>query len=371
MGLALDSVVIQAQQLPQIPVAAISAYHQHAREMCAVVDATLSKHEDINILIGNNPLQVMYDNHTHHAAFMTSVFSTANYELLARTLPWVYQVYRNKNFLFDYFPLELKAWIDAVRTALTPEDAENIYAVYRWMLNQHENIVKLACDVDYSTQPPINPQWLAQKNTFLKALLAGDHHECVKLSKTLVRSSVDLEDFYLNIVQPCMYEIGILWERGFISVAHEHLASAIVGRVLAGASMVDISAAPLETRAVITASPDEFHEIGAWMVSDILEHDGWQVRYLGANTPTEDLIKMLKCFHPHILALSVTMPFNLHKVQQMIRSIRAEADLNGLYIIVGGNAFSQSKDLWRSSGADAWAANIHDLRSITAGFNTA
>ncbi|MFO7832461.1 MAG: cobalamin-dependent protein [Desulfuromonadaceae bacterium] len=371
MGLTLDSLVTHAQQLPQIPVAAISAYHQHTPEICASVDATLSRREDINTLVGNNPLQVMYENHKHHAAFMTSVFSTANYELLARTLPWVYQVYSSKKFLFDYFPLELEAWIHAVRTSLSSEEAENICTVYTWMLNQHEGIVKLACAADYSTQPPLEPQWLAQKNNFLNVLLEGDHREAVRLSEIMVRSSGDLEDFYLNIVQPCMYEIGILWERGFISVAQEHLASSIVSRLLAGVSMVDITAAPLKNRAVITAAPDEFHETGAWMVSDMLEHDGWQVRYLGANTPAEDLIKMLKSFHPHLLALSVTMPFNLYKAQEVIRSIKSEAGLKDLYIIVGGNAFSQSKDLWRKTGADAWAANIHDLRNITARFDKA
>jgi methanogenic corrinoid protein MtbC1 len=371
MGSSLESLISGAQQLPQIPLPAFSSYHQHIPQMCAAVDAALESRADINTLIGNNPLQVMYDNHKHHAAFMTSVFSTGNYELLARTLPWVYQVYGSKNFLFDYFPIELEAWIEAVRTILPPAEAKDICTVYTWMLRQHEDVAKLACGADYSTQPPVDPQWLAQKNAFLNALLAGDHRECVKLAHTMVRTSVDLENFYLNIVHPCMYEIGILWERGFISVAQEHLASSIVGRVLAGVSMMDISATPLETRALISAAPGEFHEIGAWMVADMLEHDGWQVRYLGANTPTEDLIKMLKSFQPHILALSVTMPFNLHDTQQMIRDIRAQEELRDLFIIVGGNAFNQSADLWRSSGADAWAANIHDLRNITARFNTA
>lgn len=371
MGLTLDSLVAQAQQLPQVPPAAISAYHQHTAEMCAAVDSSLSSREDINNLIGNNPLQIMYANHKHHAAFMTSVFSTTNYELLARTLPWVYRAYRSKSFLFDYFPLEIEAWLDAIQKTLSAEDAKKICAVYTWMLNQHNNIVELARRDDSSNHPPLDSQWLEQKNAFLNALLAGDHRGCIRFAEAFVRKSADLEDFYLNIVQPCMYEIGILWERSSISVAQEHLASSIVVRVLAGVSMMDINTEPLKTRALISAAPDELHEIGAWMVSDILEHDGWQVRYLGANTPTEDLITMLKSFQPHILALSVTMPFNLHKVQQMIRSIKAEPELGDIYIIVGGNAFSQSKDLWRSSGADAWAANIHDLRSITARFNPA
>ncbi|MCA1796713.1 MAG: cobalamin B12-binding domain-containing protein [Geobacteraceae bacterium] len=301
MGTNIDTLISEAQQLPQIPVAAINAYHQHIPEMCAAVDYALSERPDIYTLIGNNPLEVMYENHKHHAAFMTSVFSSCNYELLARTLPWVYQVYSSKKFLFDYFPLELRAWIMAVQDALSPEAAEKICAVYTWMLQQHDKVVKLACSAD----------------------------------------------------------------------AQEHLASSIVGRVLAQVSMVEIIGPPLQSRALVSAAPGEFHEIGAWMVSDILEQDGWQVRYLGANTPTADLIKMLKSFRPHILALSVTMPFNLHKTKEAIEQIKAETELKDLFIIVGGNAFSQSKDLWRSCGADAWAANIHDLHSITTRFKSA
>ncbi|MGC9519102.1 MAG: cobalamin B12-binding domain-containing protein [Desulfuromonadaceae bacterium] len=371
MGNDLDELITRAQQLPQIPFEDIKAYHEHIPELCAAVDTELDKRDDILRLIGNNPLEVMYENHKHHAAFMTSVFSTANYELLARTLPWVYQVYSSKKFLFDYFPLELNAWIRAIQNMLSPEAAEKICAVYTWMLEQHHTVINIACSSDYSTPPPLEPEWLAQKNAFLNALLAGDHRKCVSLAEAQVKTSADLNVFYLNIVQPCMYEVGILWERGFISVAQEHLTSSIVGRVLAQASMIDINAPPLKARAIVSAAPNELHEIGAWMVSDILEHDGWQVRYLGANTPTEDLIKMLKTFKPHILALSVTMPFNLHKAKESIQQIRAEDELKDVFIIVGGNAFRQSQDLWQSCGADAWAANVHDLRNITAGFTAA
>lgn len=368
MGTDLNTLIDQAQQLPQISAPALKAYHLHSPELCAAVNSALSKRDNIHALIGNNPLEVMYENHSHHAAFMTSVFSTANYELLARTLPWTYQVYSSRGFLFDYFRFELEAWIMAVKNVLPVEAGKGICCVYTWMLEKHEEIVRLACRSDYSNPPPVAAQWLAQKNIFLNALLTGDHRRCIKLAEEQVRTGADLEEFYLNIVHPCMYEIGILWERGFVSVAQEHLASSIVSRILVHTSMIETTAPHLPYRALVSAAADEFHEIGAWMVSDILEHDGWQVRYLGANTPTEGLIKMLKNFKPHILALSVTMPFNLHKAKASIQQIKAETELKDLFIIVGGNAFNPSEDLWRSCGADAWAANVHDLRSITKRF---
>ena len=35
------------------------------------------------------------------------------------------------------------------------------------------------------------------------------------------------------------------------------------------------------------------------MISDVLDQDGWQVRYLGANTPDGDLLKMVDEFYTH------------------------------------------------------------------------
>jgi methanogenic corrinoid protein MtbC1 len=63
---------------------------------------------------------------------------------------------------------------------------------------------------------------------------------------------------------------------------------------MATISMVDIYPSQAKGKAVITAAPNEFYEIGAWMISDILEFDGWEVRYLGANTPVNDLANKWK-----------------------------------------------------------------------------
>ena len=45
---------------------------------------------------------------------------------------------------------------------------------------------------------------------------------------------------------------------------------------------------------VVTTAPNEFHEIGAWMIANTLEGDGWDIHFLGSNTPKRDLLLHLK-----------------------------------------------------------------------------
>lgn len=117
-------------------------------------------------------------------------------------------------------------------------------------------------------------------------------------------------------------------------------------------------------KAVVTAAPNEFHEIGAWMISDMLEHAGWDVRYLGANTPADDLLDLLRSFHPKVLALSVTMPFNILKAKEIINTLRRDMELQKIMVIIGGRAFNEVLDIWRTTGADYFAANVMELKAL-------
>lgn len=363
MYLNLDEIIKEASGLPLVPIAGTTVYQEKIPLLKKYVDDTLSSNPAIHELIGNNSLQIMYDNHSHHAAFMATVFSIGNYELLARTVPWVYRAYSAHNFSYDYFPLELRTWIDALEKHTTSDMTAEIKSVYAWMIKRHENMIYLS-QTETELQLPVSEDWLERKNSFLAAILEGDHRKCLDIAKEAVTAGKDIEQFYLHIIQPVMYEIGMLWERGTISVAQEHLASAIVGRVMASTSMLEVTPNKVMNKAVITSAPNEFHEIGAWMISDILEHEGWVVRYLGANTPANDLLELLRSFQPRVLAMSVTMPFNILKAKEIINAIKADAELDKIVIIVGGRPFNDNVELWRSTGADYFAANATEIKTL-------
>jgi MerR family transcriptional regulator, light-induced transcriptional regulator len=363
INLNLNDIIKEARQLPLVPLTATSKYQDKISVLTEFVNETLETDPSIHALIGNNPRQIMYDNHRHHAAFMASVFMVCNYELLSRTIPWVYRTYSARRFSYDYFLLELKAWIVALDKFLDPHETKEIKTVYNWMISRHENMIHLSHSEESLTLP-ISENWLGIKNTLQTALLEGNTRKCYDIVNESLKTEKDVEKFYLQIIQPVMYEIGMLWESGIVSVAQEHLASAIVSRIMATTSMIKTKSPQTRGKAVVTAAPNEFHEIGAWMISDLLEYEGWEVRYLGANTPKEDLLKLLKSFQPHLLALSVSMPFNIIKAKEIISSVKENNELNKILIMVGGRPFNETVDLWRSIGADAFAANALEAKNL-------
>ncbi len=193
------------------------------------------------------------------------------------------------------------------------------------------------------------------QKTFLKEILEGNLKKCLETGRKIVKKAEDIERLYLSLLQPVLYKVGELWESNEISVAHEHLASSIVSRVMS--SVYNGMESPDEQKgvAVITASPNEYHEIGAWMLSDLLELSGWKVYYLGANMPSEDFPELLKEVKPDIICISVSMSFNIERVIKLIQNIRSEDALKDVFIMVGGRAFSFSHDLWKTTGADYYA----------------
>ena len=332
--MTIDELLVKARGLPLVPLDATTAYKTNIPVLTKFVDDKLSSMNGIHSLIGNNPLQVMLDNHKHHAAFMSTVFSINNYELLCKTIPWVYRSYHYHKFSYDYFPLELKAWQEAISTYLDNNLSAAIITIYDWMIDNHEQFIILS-QSDMSFQMPVQANWLAVKSSFQSALIAGDHQKCMEIALENIKTPPDIEPFYSQVIQPIMYEVGMLWEQDILSVAQEHLASAIVGRIMATISMTKIEAKKNKGKVVVTASPNEFHETGAWMITDILAVEGWDVQYLGANTPQNDLVNFLLSFRPDVLAISVTMPFNIEKTKSIIDSIKASSGIEKMKIMVG------------------------------------
>lgn len=349
----------EADRLPRVSEAAAATYRQKMNQLAHYVDESLAQHHQLDDLIGNQALQVLYDNHRHHAAFMAAVLSIGRYDLLVKTVIWVYRTYHAHGFPYDYFVFELQAWIKALEGFLGTGEASEIRQVYVWMLTHHRQFVELAESGEGLQKPEIETEWNQERDQFLAAILEGDHRRCLQLAETLVNSGETMVRFYTEIVQPTMYEIGRLWENGTISVAHEHLASAIIARIMTSISMIDTVSGPYKGKAIIAATPNEYHEIGAWMIADALEHHGWQIRYLGANTPQADLVELVRSYRPEVLALSATMPFNLIKLREVVAAIRSEPELAGVRIMVGGQVLNDFPDLWKTTGADGHATDIH------------
>lgn len=292
--MTMNELIKEAKKTLKVSGLVATKYKDKSRKMFLFVNEMLSSRDDIFQLIGGNPLQIMYDKHKHHVQIMSTIFMYSLYALLVKEFIWNYKVYRNYGFSKDYFSLELETWIMAIKKYISVTFQTELIRVYEWLLSKQTEMMKISREVKIFGIN-VKDKWRDYKAKFLTAILTGDDEKALYLAKEFTRVSGDIATFYTEIVQPVMYEIGSLWESGKISVSEEHLATSIVSKVLANLyEEIKIYEAKRKYKAVVTAAPNEYHELGARMMADLLEAEGWEVYYLGANVPEKKVISMVK-----------------------------------------------------------------------------
>lgn len=338
---------------------AVEEYKAFTEQLVDYMDNFIVDHPSFHSLTGNNPWEMVTGSHKNHAMFMRNVFLTGDSELLTNTLPWVYHAYHSRGFSYEYFLAVSTGFMKGVNKYLSPGYAGEINRIYQWMLDRHSEIVELSKKMQAVSRSR-DGGMVKLQNIFLKELLDGNQKKCLEIAREMIEKAEDIEELYLNLLHPVLYKVGELWENNDITVAHEHLAVGIVSRIMSSVYNDIELEQDQKGKAVIASVPNEYHEIGAWMLSDLLEILGWKVYYLGANMPSEDFPELLKEVKPDIICLSASMPFNMENLIKLIKNIRSEEELKNALIMVGGRAFSLSHDLWKTTGADCYAKSAKE-----------
>lgn len=172
---------------------------------------------------------------------------------------------------------------------------------------------------------------------YVEALIAGDRRICHDILKSLIESNLDLRSIYDGFIRRSLYEIGDLWMGGWVSVATEHLATAITESLL-GLVYPRLFQQRRNGRiAVVSCGPRETHRIGAKMVADMFELNGWRGYYLGADVPTLDLVSLVGEKKPEVVTLSLAMSAHLEPLLETAKAVRQR--FPDLPILVGGQGF--------------------------------
>lgn len=195
---------------------------------------------------------------------------------------------------------------------------------------------------------------------YLDLLLKVRRVEADTLLRELVRHGTPLEEIYLQIFEPVQHEIGRLWQMNRISVAQEHFCTAAVQRSMAALYSSMFTGAPGRRRVVAACAGEELHEVGLRMVTDLLELNGWDTVYLGANVPPESVVRTAAEAPTALVAISVTITPHLTDARNLIAALRAHPSTSSIPVIAGGYPFRISSGIAERIGADAWASNASE-----------
>jgi MerR family transcriptional regulator, light-induced transcriptional regulator len=207
-------------------------------------------------------------------------------------------------------------------------------------------------------------------DAYVDHLLAGDEEACLAAGQALAVDLEGLRRLYLDVIQPSQYRVGELWESGRVSVAREHVATAI------NTYVATVCYAPLARadgggpRVIIACTPEEVHELGPRLVADLLECDGWDVDFFGPSMPLRDLVDAVRERPPRLLGLSAALVLHLGNVKRTIAALRDELETATPPIMVGGGAFREVPRSWALVGADMYAPDAASAVEATRALKT-
>lgn len=174
---------------------------------------------------------------------------------------------------------------------------------------------------------------------FLEALLRGDARTGEQLIRDALDRGVGLKAVYLELFQSALHAVGGMWEQNRISVATEHLVSAVTELLLARIYPELFAQRHTDYRAVVTCVSGELHRIAPRMVADFFELHGWHGFFLGANTPIPDLVRFIRERDPDVVGLSMSLYSSLPMLEKTVAAISNE--FSGLEIFIGGQGLSR------------------------------
>jgi methanogenic corrinoid protein MtbC1 len=197
------------------------------------------------------------------------------------------------------------------------------------------------------------PEPCEECDAFAAALVRGDRQGAADIFRRVARHGQGFLDAELHLVQPALYRIGREWQHNRVSVAQEHLATALVQGLLAR-EFASAEPAPPDERGVVLAGVEgNQHAVGLRIVADAFELAGWDVLYLGPNTPTRALVQLARDQRPDLVGLSASLPHHLQSAREAIASLRADLDERRPRVLLGGLAINQFSPLATMLGADA------------------
>lgn len=168
----------------------------------------------------------------------------------------------------------------------------------------------------------------------------------------LVRASIVLgvDALVDGVIDPLMGEVGRKWAAGQLSIAQEHLASALIRTHL---ERTRLSIQPSRDAPMLVAATPagQHHEIGAMTAAIVAARMDWHVTYLGPNLPAEEIADAVAGTRASAVALSLVHPKGDPMTAGDLRRLRPLLR-EGVVVLVGGEAVQSYAQALEEMGAN-------------------
>jgi len=201
----------------------------------------------------------------------------------------------------------------------------------------------------------------------LAALVEGDRAGSRQVVEEVLQRGVPVQNVYRSLIWPMLNTIDRLMQQERISPVQEHMATRTL-RQIVDQLQNKLPRRPRTGRKVVICCGDQqSQELGAQLMADVFESDGWDVRLLGGGLSNDDILGFVHEYAPDLLLICGIRGKNAPQVRQLIDTIRAVNAWPNMKIMLSGGVFARAEGLWEEIGADAYAADPHEAVAIASG----
>ncbi len=182
-------------------------------------------------------------------------------------------------------------------------------------------------------------------------LAAARRLDAAELQAILEQATVTLGvlGFLEQVAGPSLQRLGQGWSEGTVSIAQEHLATAVFRRVLGWILRV-YEVGHSAPRLVVATPPRQMHELGAMLAAASAAAQGWDVTYLGADLPIADILAAARQVEAKGVALSIVYPASDPGLVSNLEQLRSGLDMRSA-LLLGGGAALQDRERLTAAGA--------------------
>lgn len=338
---------------------------EYESEFQNVVDAAFqyecTAHPDYYARISPKVERIIYRDTRYNADYLYTAYLLNDDKIMSDYAAWLFELLasvlkdrQTREQTAEYTIDNFTALAHGVKTVASAEKRPQMLALL-------ETAKQRVRDTAARPAAPIGrpSRFEAQIKEYMDCLLAKDSKHALFLIQSYLEKGISLSDIYAEILAESMRRVGELWHTARITVDTEHYCTSVTQMAMAQLypELFDTQRCG---RTILCACPGtELHEMGARMVADLFEHDGWDSIYLGAAVPEDAMLDAVRENQPDLVALSVTMPQHLLTCQQLAQAIRRE--FPSVKIAVGGKAFESTHEIWRHWPVDLYTRDARDF----------
>ena len=340
-------------------------WSEYESEFQDLVDAAFqyecTSHPDYYARISSRVERIIYRDTRYNADYLYTSYLLNDDKVMTDYAAWLFELLasilqdrQTRQETAEYTVDNFEALRHGVQTIAAPEKRPRMLA----LLDAAESSVKAAA-AGPATAIGRPSRYEDEIRRYMDCLLAKDSRHALFLIQSYLKKGISLNDIYAEILAESMRRVGDLWHTARITVDTEHYCTSVTQMAMAQLypTLFDTKR---RGRTILCACPGtELHEMGARMVADLFENDGWDSIYLGAAVPENAMLDAVRDNKPDLVALSVTMPQHLLACRGLAAAIRRE--FPAIKIAVGGKAFESTHDIWKQWPVDLYTCDARDF----------